>query len=193
MDIFTGKKVARALPVILITGRPGVGKTTLIRKWAEEASDLAGGFYTREIRRDGGRIGFEIITFDGDTVLLAKKSPKPCFEREVRFKHYRVNVGGIEDTAVASLIRARKEGRIIFADEIGPMECFSEVFRGTIRLLLDDPNARMIGSVVKRPHPFADEVKRHPRVKLIEVTNENRDALARRFKEINSAGDKESR
>jgi nucleoside-triphosphatase len=39
---------------ILITGQPGIGKTTLIKKLAEELADLRTvGFYTEEIRQNG--------------------------------------------------------------------------------------------------------------------------------------------
>lgn len=41
--------------ILLITGRPGVGKTTLIRRLAETLGDRAGGFYTEEIREAGER------------------------------------------------------------------------------------------------------------------------------------------
>jgi nucleoside-triphosphatase len=171
-------------PVILVTGIPGIGKTTLVRRWAEKAGDCAGGFYTQEIREGGRRAGFEIVTFDGRKTYLAKKSPERCFRQEVRFKSYRVNLSGIEEVAAASLVRAREKGRIIFVDEIGPMECISEVFRRTISELLDDPNVLMIGTIVKRSHPFADEVKRRPKVKLIEVTAGNRRRLVNEWDKI---------
>ena len=43
----------------LLTGRPGVGKTTLLRKIAAGLSGLSiGGFFTQEIRERGSRMGF---------------------------------------------------------------------------------------------------------------------------------------
>ena len=36
---------------ILLTGRPGCGKTTLIKRVVEELALPAGGFYTEEIRQ----------------------------------------------------------------------------------------------------------------------------------------------
>ena len=57
---------------ILITGKPGVGKTTLIQKVLDNVELTCQGFYTREIRADqGNRLGFEIVTLDGKTALLA--------------------------------------------------------------------------------------------------------------------------
>jgi nucleoside-triphosphatase len=165
-------------PIILLTGQPGIGKTTLIKKLAQKAGNEGGGFYTQEVRQAGARIGFEIVTFGGETCWLSRKSRERYFDDEVQFKSYRVNVGGIEKVAVPSLLNARDDGRIIFVDEIGPMEIFSRAFCDAIRALLDDDSVRMIGTIVRRPYRFADEVKKHPRVKIVEVTYGNRDGLA---------------
>jgi len=40
---------------LLLTGHPGVGKTTIIRSLIEKLKLPAGGFYTEEIREDGMR------------------------------------------------------------------------------------------------------------------------------------------
>ena len=164
-------------PIILITGQPGIGKTTLIKKLAQKTGDKGGGFYTQEVRQSGARIGFEIVTFNGQKCWLSKKSRERCFEDEVQFKSYRVNLSGIEKVAVPSLLNARDDGKIVFVDEIGPMEIFSNIFCNTIRELLNDDSLRMIGTIVRRPYRFADEVKKHPRVRIMEVTHANRDTL----------------
>ena len=57
---------------LLLTGRPGVGKTTVIKKVAEALGDQAGGFYTEEIRgADGRRRGFRLVALDGDKAVMA--------------------------------------------------------------------------------------------------------------------------
>jgi len=56
---------------VLLTGRPGVGKTTLIQKWVASRPGRCGGFYTQELRESGTRVGFEIVTLDGKRALLA--------------------------------------------------------------------------------------------------------------------------
>ena len=45
---------------ILVEGRPGGGKTTLIRKVVALGIPLAGGFLTEEIRQSGRRVGFRV-------------------------------------------------------------------------------------------------------------------------------------
>ena len=52
--------------VLLITGAPGIGKTTVIQRVANELKHKGlRGFYTEEIREDGERRGFRLVGFDG--------------------------------------------------------------------------------------------------------------------------------
>ena len=57
----------------LITGLPGVGKTTLIRGLARRlAAYNPAGFYTEEIRNaEGKREGFQIVTLCGRRQVLS--------------------------------------------------------------------------------------------------------------------------
>ena len=49
---------------ILLTGKPGVGKTTVIKKIIEKYKKNISGFYTEEIREKGNRVGFRIKKTD---------------------------------------------------------------------------------------------------------------------------------
>lgn len=52
--------------ILLLTGRPGIGKTTVIQKVVEELEgERVRGFYTEEIREEGSRKGFRLVTLDG--------------------------------------------------------------------------------------------------------------------------------
>ena len=57
--------------VYLLTGKPGTGKTSLIKQVAADLKDRAGGFYTEEIRSQGFRLGFRLVTLDGQEAILA--------------------------------------------------------------------------------------------------------------------------
>ena len=54
---------------LLLTGRPGIGKTTVIKAVATALGERAGGFYTEG--GPGGRQGFRLVTLDGQEVVMA--------------------------------------------------------------------------------------------------------------------------
>ncbi|MGB3904128.1 MAG: nucleoside-triphosphatase, partial [Anaerolineae bacterium] len=110
---------------ILLTGRPGVGKTTVIKKALDRLEGRAGGFYTAEIRESGRRQGFKIVTLDGQEGILSHVD----IRGQPRVSRYGVNLGDLEEVGVAALRRAIAEADLIVVDEIGKMELFSEAFR----------------------------------------------------------------
>jgi len=61
---------------IIITGEPGVGKTTLIKRIAERLGKRAVGFWTEEVRdkKTRKRTGFKIVTTEGEEKLFASKT-----------------------------------------------------------------------------------------------------------------------
>ncbi len=68
------------MPHLLITGRPGVRKTTLIRTIARQLQDYQpAGFYSEEIRAQRIRKGFRLITSDGRQQVLSHIERRgPC-------------------------------------------------------------------------------------------------------------------
>ena len=100
-------------PAILLTGHPGVGKTTAIKSIIALLGNKAGGFYTQEVRAQGRRTGFEIVPLDGRTAWLASRSSAVTFKEEIRFGKYRINLRAIDSIAVPALKRAVKSNRIM--------------------------------------------------------------------------------
>jgi len=164
-------------PVILLTGQPGIGKSTIVKKIAELITSKSGGFYTREVRKGKRRIGFEIVTLEGETDLLATKESSINFPQQVLFESYRINLDAIETVGIPALLKAMADNKIVVVDEIGPMEIFSAQFCDTILKILDDQTTAVVGTIVQRPYNFANEVKAHPRVTMKSVTLDNRDGL----------------
>ncbi len=66
---------------ILITGAPGVGKTTLIKKLSDGLNNYAiKGFYTQEIREYKKRVGFELKGFKNkETAILSHVKIRSAF------------------------------------------------------------------------------------------------------------------
>lgn len=157
---------------LLLTGPPGSGKTTIIRKAVERLAVKVGGFYTAEIREEGRRTGFEIVTLEGERTLLSHAR----FAFPQRVGPYGVDVEAMERVGVAAMRRAIRLGLVVVVDEIGKMELYSEAFREAVVEALEQ-GRRLLGTILLAPHPWADRVKRDPRVRLLSVTRDNRDAV----------------
>ena len=157
---------------LLLTGQPGVGKTTLIQRALERSGVRAHGFYTAEIRKGGQRTGFAIRSLDGEEGTLASVDRRGG----PRVGRYGVNLADLERVGVSAILRALEEGTLAVIDEIGKMELFSGAFRDAVWRALESP-CPVLGTITKSPDPFAQKVKARPDVKLVHVTRANRDEL----------------
>ncbi len=154
--------------VYLLTGRPGTGKTSLIKQMAAELRGKAGGFYTEEIRDTGGRLGFKLVTLDGQEAVLAHAD----FRSRYRVSRYGVDVDSLERVGVAALRRVAGECDLVIVEEIGKMELLSADFRQAVTETIGS-GKRVLGTIMLAPHPWADALKRQQQVKLAEVTRAN--------------------
>ena len=84
---------------ILLTGVPGVGKTTIIKEIARLLGKEAAGFYTEEKRHGNRRVGFDIVTLDGRTAALSHVNMKGGH----RVGKYGVDLEGIDSVAVPAM------------------------------------------------------------------------------------------
>jgi nucleoside-triphosphatase len=169
---------------ILLTGRPGCGKTTVIKRVVAQLACTVGGFYTEEIRSEGVRRGFRMVTFDGHVGILAHES----IGGPPRVGKYGVDLESLEKVGVASVQRALETADLIVIDEVGPMEMFSEAFCQTVLAALESDKP-VLGTVVLRSKPFSDRLKARSDVRVIEVLPGNREALVVRVVEMLRAGD----
>ena len=162
--------------ICLITGRPGVGKTSAIRKVAGSRSDLhLCGFYTEEIREAGERRGFRLVTLDGQERVMAHVA----FRGPHRVGKYGVDVALVDEVA-DSVLAASPAADLYLVDEIGKMECLSSRFVGAMRALLDSTRP-VLATVAQRGGGFIAEVKHREDVLLWDVTVGNRDEMPDRL------------
>ncbi len=158
---------------LLITGKPGVGKTTLVEHVLDplRGSLRLAGFTTTEMRDVAGRrLGFDIVTVDGKRGELARLG----LQSQVRVGRYGVNLVAFERLALPEL--ACRDVDLIVIDEIGKMECSSGRFRRAMEDALDS-QASVLATLGMGHLPFFQAFRDRPDVELIRVMESNRDAL----------------
>jgi nucleoside-triphosphatase len=166
---------------LLITGLPGAGKTTFMKKLLEEASHLHPvGFYTEEIREEGMRKGFDLVNLEGKRRVLSHVDIKSRY----RVGRYKVDVSGFEDFLDGISFFDPSSG-VIMIDEIGKMECLSDKFERILKEILDSEKW-VIATLALKGSGLITEVKQRQDVKLFEITIKNRDPLLSKIlREIN--------
>ena len=166
--------------LLVITGEPGVGKSTLLLKVASNLRDIGVNVYAliaREIRVNGIRRGFEFIDLiTNSTVNLALVKDNADVDYGISIGRYIVDINGCKRAAALLRDAIRADYMLVLFDEIGPMELASEDLSNTLIELLHS-NKDVIAVVHKRiKHKVADMYKAKAD-KIIEVTKGNRDAL----------------
>lgn len=157
---------------LLLTGRPGVGKTTCLRQALERIEVPAGGFFTEEIREGGTRVGFALVTLDGRRATLARVG----HAGPIRVGKYGVSVEALRRVGVPAIREAIRQGRLVVIDEIGKMEMAVPAFREAVEEALH-ASVPVLGTILAASHPWADAIKANPLVELVEVTLAHRDSL----------------
>ena len=148
-------------PVYLLTGQPGTGKTSLIKQVIAESVIDAGGFYTEEIRSQGIRVGFKLVTLDGREAVLSHID----FSKRFRIGKYGVDIDTLNDVGVSTIIKAAGHCDLVVIDEIGRMELLSPDFRDTVREIIGS-GKRTLATIMRNADSYADGIKRQPQVNL---------------------------
>ncbi len=164
--------------MLLITGSPAVGKTTVLMKTVnvlKQRGYRVGGMISREVREGGTRVGFEILDLNnqkrGWLAHVNKKSGP-------RVGKYRVNLADLDDIGAGAIIYAVENCDVVAIDEVGPMELFSEKFRDAVRRALESPKLVMAVVHWKAQDRLINDAKKTKDAEIITVTPENRERLS---------------
>lgn len=183
----TEKGMVAMCKAIMVSGMPGIGKTTLISNVVEiikARGYLVGGIITQEIRDKEKRLGFEILDiYSGKKGILAhinlKKGPK--------IGKYVVNTKDLDEIGVAAITNSlnRSEVDMIIADETGPMEITSMKFRNAVAAAISGRKP-FLGTVqFKLRNNLLEILHLTDLPRIIEITYDNRNIQSEKIsKEI---------
>lgn len=159
---------------ILLSGKPKTGKTSLVKKvMSGLKKNTYGGFYTAEIKEKDKRIGFKVISINGEEGILAHVN----HNSNCHVSKYHVNLPEFERVALAAIENAEKAKDLIVIDEIGKMELFSFKFANKIEEIFNRGNKKILATIPISKIPLINKLKNLPDTEVIEITEENRDRL----------------
>ncbi len=156
-----------------ITGRPGIGKTTVALKVSTTLKKHGlkiDGMYTMEVREGGVRKGFKVVRIGGGEGILAWKDHRGG----PRVGRYTVNLRDLEEVGVRGIIEGVERADFVVVDEVGPMELYSQRFREAVKNLLSSTKPALITVHYRSRDPLIQEVKRAAGGNLIILDEENR-------------------
>ncbi len=164
---------------VLLTGPPGVGKTTVVVRSVERLRDEGvgvAGFWTEEVRHGDGRIGFDIVRTDGTRTPLSRKGA----ESEVRVGSHAVLVDAASEAFDESrrTLATLDEG-VFVLDEFGPMEFQVPAFRALADAVLGSDAVLLATYKQGGAHEIVGRLRGLPGALDWTVTRENRDGLPR--------------
>jgi nucleoside-triphosphatase len=167
---------------ILIRGKPGCGKSTLIEKMIkliQQKGMQIGGISTPELR-EGHRLGFEIVNMmTGERGILAHKDQPDG----PRVSQYRVNLSDLDSIGVKGIKEAlEKNVDFIIIDEIGKMELVSGAFQEAVWDALDV--GKVLGTIGQISHPFITKIYSREDLKVITLTPQNREQVFTELQEM---------
>jgi len=160
--------------LLFVTGRPGIGKTTVLLNAAEKLrveGYVIGGMNSKEVRKEGARVGFEIID-----PMTNKKGWLAHVDQQVgpHVGKYRVNLEDLDSIGVKAIQAALREADVTVVDEIGPMELFSQAFIQVIKDALG--SRKLVLGVIHHSarNPIIEAIRKRDDAEVLEITFENR-------------------
>lgn len=163
--------------IILLTGKPGVGKTTALKKFVELYDQPSNWVITSRIPNpsgDGG-LGFIATNSQGQTQTVSHKTDIPS---DIVVGRNHVDVKAVEKMFVPILQDILDQPqKLAIIDEIGPIEMASPMFEALLPRVLSPKNDLV--AIVHLEEERLEQYRQSTDNVLLHVSLENRDTLPR--------------
>lgn len=174
------------IPKIGITGMPSVGKTQTLIKIMEflgENGYILEGMLTEPIIKHKKRVGFYVEDWQTkEKEVFAHLD----FDSKEKVGEYGVDIGALERIGVPAIEKAisNEDVNIIIIDEIGKMEMLSEKFCEAVIEALDSDKPIIVTLHKKSRTPLLQDVRRRDDIRILEVTDVNKNLLPYKIQKI---------
>lgn len=175
---------------LILYGNPGVGKTTLIEYLFHYLSKLnlsynLSGFITKELRIGGERVGFDLIYLKDPSFklpLARRKDGVSSSQREGpqvgKYIVFMENLNRFVEILESDLSVSQGKS-IVFIDEIGKMEAYSEKFINLLENVWGED--LLIATLGLGDHPLLRDWAQRWEALYVKVTPDNREFLKSRL------------
>jgi len=161
----------------ILTGNPGVGKSSLLKECVYPLLQDLGGFITEEIRENNQRKGFLLKVLQGGEGVLAAKGLKSHH----KLNKYGVDLSVLENMGLPAVQAALESKKVVVVDEIGSMEMMSEAFCQTIAQVLLHPKP-LLATIRRNAQPFTAQIKKMSDTILVTLDRDNRVEIKTRLR-----------
>ncbi|CAH2235172.1 jg16161 [Pararge aegeria aegeria] len=168
--------MANKINFFILTGEPGVGKTTLTKKISlllNEKGVKTFGFFTEEVRHNRVREGFDVVSLSGERGRLAREQSSLSIPAKYTVGKYGVLVQEFENVAIKSInMPVGNELFVLVIDEIGKMEFFSSTFKNRIKAIFSaDSKYLVLATIpVRKFDPMIEYITNSSRSKVWTVS-----------------------
>lgn len=163
--------------LLLLTGSPGVGKSTVLMHIVEALKARGyrvGGMISSEVRSNVMRVGFEVLDLSSSRRGWLARVSEPVGPQVGR---YRVNLQDLDGIGVQAILVAVESSDVVAIDEVGPMELLSERFRDAVKRAVE--SRKLVVGVIhwRASNRLIDELKTNAEAEVYVVTRENKEKL----------------